>query len=176
MFPLNNSPANAPFNANFFPQHVMLLTVAENMIPMGYWTVLSKEPFRFLICMQVGNYTLQLLRQYQEAAVHFMPWSERERVVRAGYISGRDQNKAQALGFTLRPATKLQHTKLVEGAEAVYETAVLRELTELASREFVPFVLDVVATHGKKRPQQKSPILYLSHKDFATLGETWRYS
>lgn len=169
-------PSNAPFNANFFPQHVLLLTVGENMIPMGYWTVISKEPFRFLICMQVGNYTLQLLRQYREAAVHFMPWRVREKVVRAGYISGRDHNKAEALGFTLLPAAKLQHTRLVEGAEITYETILYRELTELVSREFVPFVLDVVAAHGKKRPQQKEPILYLSHKDFATLGERWRYS
>ncbi len=174
MQPSANS-SNAPFNANFFPQHVLLLTVGENMIPMGYWTVISKDPFRFLICMQVGNHSLHLLRQYQEAAVHFMPWSDRERVVRAGYISGRDKNKAKELGFNLLPASKLKHTRLVEGAEITYETTLFRELTELASREFVPFVLDVVATHGKKRPQQKSPIIYLSHKDFATLGERWRY-
>ncbi len=146
--------ANAPFNAGFFPQHVALVTIGENMLPMGYWTVVSKDPFRFLICMQVGNHSLQLLRKLGEAAVHFMPWRERDRVVRAGHISGRDGNKAEQLGFSLRPATKLQHTFLVEGAEAIYETAVFREMTELASREFVPFVLDVVATSP---PAQRSP-------------------
>ena len=58
---------SAPFDAKFFPQHVMMLTVGENMMPMGYWTVISKEPFRFLICMQLGNYTLDLLREYQRS-------------------------------------------------------------------------------------------------------------
>lgn len=94
MFP---GPAikTAPFDAHFFPQHLALLTVGENMMPMGYWTAISKDPFRFLICMGVGNYSLTLLKKYREAALHFMPWSERERVVRAGYLSGRDTNKAE---------------------------------------------------------------------------------
>ena len=166
--------SNAPFNARFFPQHVLLLTVHENMIPMGYWTVVSKEPFRFLICMQLGNHSLGLLRQYREAALHFMPWEMREQVVRAGYLSGREGDKAARLNFTLKPAEKLTQTKLVEGADAVYETVVHSELEGLSS-EFALFVLDVVAAQGSLRPQQRQPIIYLSHKDFATLGETWRY-
>jgi flavin reductase (DIM6/NTAB) family NADH-FMN oxidoreductase RutF len=73
-------------------------------MPMGYWTVISKDPFRFLICMQVGNHSLTLLKKYKEAALHFMPWSERQRVVDAGQISGRDVDKAAKLGFDLYPA------------------------------------------------------------------------
>ena len=57
---------------------------------MGYWTVISKESFRFLICMQLGNYTLDLLREYRDATIQFMPWSDCERVVKAGHLSGRD--------------------------------------------------------------------------------------
>ena len=52
------------------------------MMPLGYWTVVSKDPFRFLISMGVGNHTLKLLKEYQEAALHFMSWSDREQVVR----------------------------------------------------------------------------------------------
>jgi len=37
----STSPAEL-FNTKFFPQHVTLVTVADNMIPMGYWTVISK--------------------------------------------------------------------------------------------------------------------------------------
>jgi len=172
--PINSSQPSAPFNARFFPQHVLLLSVAENMMPMGYWTVISKEPFRFLICMQLGNYTLELLREYRETAVHFMPWSERERVAKAGHISGRDGSKAPRLGFDLLPAQKLVHTKLVEGADLVYECLVLQELEGL-SHEFALFVLDVIATSGDIDPLRRNPILYLSQKDFATLGEKYRY-
>jgi flavin reductase (DIM6/NTAB) family NADH-FMN oxidoreductase RutF len=164
----------APFDAKFFPQHVILLTVGENMMPMGYWTVISKEPFRFLICMQLGNFTLNLLREHREAAIHFMPWSDRERVVKAGHLSGRDGPKASRLGFELIPAQKLQHTKLVNGADVAYETVVLQELEGL-SHEFALFVLDVVATSGNTSPLRRDPILYLSQKDFATLGENYKY-
>ncbi len=169
------SPAEtAPFNANFFPQHVLLLTVGENMMPMGYWTVISKEPFRFLICMQLGNYTLDLIREYREAAIHFISWSDRERVAKAGHISGRDGSKATQLGYNLIPAKKLTHTKLVEGADVSYETVVFQELEGL-SHEFALFVLDVVATSGSLSPLRRDPILYLSQKDFATLGEKYKY-
>jgi flavin reductase (DIM6/NTAB) family NADH-FMN oxidoreductase RutF len=168
------SQTSAPFNANFFPQHVMLLTVGENMMPMGYWTVISKEPFRFLICMQLGNYTLDLLREIQEAAIQFMPWSDRERVVKAGHLSGRDGPKAPRLGYDLIPAAKLQHTMIVDGADVTYETVVLKELEGL-SHEFALFVLDVVAASGNLSPLRRDPIFYLSQKDFATMGEKYKY-
>ncbi|HET6444085.1 MAG TPA: flavin reductase family protein [candidate division Zixibacteria bacterium] len=166
-----SNPDTAPFADKFFPLHLLLLTVGENMMPMGYWTLVSKDPFRFLISMGVGNHSLPLIRKHREVALHFMPWRDREKVVRAGWVSGRDVNKAEYLGFSLRPAEKLVHTQLVEGADTIFETVVHSELEGL-SREFAPFVLDVVAVHGKIH---KDPILFLSRKDFATLGDEWKY-
>jgi len=124
--------------------------------------------------MGVGNHSLLLLKKYKEAALHFMPWSEREKVVRAGYLSGRDVNKAQVLGFNLVPADELQHTKLVEGADYVFETAVYREMLNV-SREFTPFMLDVVKVHGSPNLAGREPILFMSEDYFATLGERWEY-
>ena len=169
-----SSPSENLFNTEFFPQHVMLVSVAENMMPMGYWTVISKEPFRFLICMQMGNFTFDLLKKYREAVLHFFPWSDRQKIIKAGNISGRHENKAEKLGFDLLPADKLEHTKVVAGADSYYETVVLQELEGL-SREFGLFVLDVVSAQGHVLPQKRDPILFLSGKDFATLGEKWRY-
>ncbi len=164
----------ATFNARYFPLHLALLSVGENMMPIGNWTVISKEPFRFLIAMGVGNHSLTLIKKFKEAALHFMPWSERERVVRAGHISGRNVNKADELSFNLLPAEKLEHTRLIEGAESIYEMKIHMELFNL-SHEFVPFVMNVVATHGTIKPADHQPILYLSLEDFATLGERWEY-
>ena len=164
----------APYNTRYFPQHVALLTVGENMMPIGHWTVISKNPFRFLIAMELGNHSLVLLKKYKEAALHYMPWSERQRLARAGYTSGRDVNKAEKLGYKLLDADKLEHTKLVEGADCIFETIVNQELKKL-SREFAIFVLDVVATHGTLLPTERVPILYLSDKDFTTVGENWKY-
>lgn len=165
----------ADFNANFFPQQILLLAIGDNVMPMGYWMVVSKDPFRFLICLEVSNYSLELIREKKEAALHFMPWNERERVVRAGYLSGRDIDKNEVLGFERIPAEKLEHTQLVAGAECIYETVVNQELEGL-SGEFSMFVLDVVAAHGKTAPRKRSPIMYLSLKDFATLGERWKFT
>jgi flavin reductase (DIM6/NTAB) family NADH-FMN oxidoreductase RutF len=167
------TPNTAPFNTKFFPQHITLLSTGDNMMPMGYWTVISKEPFRFLICMQLGNYSLGLLRKNKEAALHFFPWADRARVVKAGHISGRDGSKAERIGFNLRPAEKLSTTKLVEGFDSAYETVVYKELVGL-SAEFAIFVLDVVVTHGVIKPVKREPITFLSLKDFATLGEKWK--
>jgi len=143
-------------------------------MPMGYSTVISKDPFRFLLCMQVGSHSLTLLRKYKEAGLHFMPWSDRPRVVDAGEISGRDVDKATQLGFNLYPAQALEHTKLVQGADAAYELIVNHELMRL-SREFAIFVMDVVATHGEVKPSDREPILSMSLDDFATLGERWEH-
>ncbi|MDX1613180.1 MAG: flavin reductase [Candidatus Promineifilaceae bacterium] len=171
MQPLIHSET-APFAAKYFPLHLALLSVGENVMPMGFWTVISKEPFRFIIAMGVGNYSLGLLREHGEAALHFMPWDERERVVRAGWLSGRDVNKAERLGLKLTAAEKLDQTRLVEGADTVFEMVVLQELDGL-SREYVPFVMDVVAVHGQSH---REPILFMNRKDYATLGERWRFS
>lgn len=173
MLPSDTKPT-APYAAKYFPLHIGLLSVGENVMPIGNWTVISKNPFRFLIALEAGNHSLVLLKKYKEATLHFMPWCEREWVIRAGYLSGRDVNKAQELGFELEPAEKLKHTRLVKGADQVFEMVVLQELKGL-SREFVPFVMDVVAVHGEMSMVDRQPILFLSNKDFATLGEGWRY-
>jgi len=164
---------SAAFNTKFFPQHLALLSTGENFMPMGYWTVISKNPFRFLICMQLGNFSLELIRRNKEAALHFFPWKHRQKVVKAGYISGRDINKAEELGFELDPAQELVHTKLVGGYDSAYETVVNQEIGGL-SREFAIFVLDVVAIYGKVSPFRREPILFLSLKKFATMGERWK--
>jgi hypothetical protein len=51
---------------------------------------------------------------------------------------------------------------------------VFKELDGL-SWEFAIYVFDIIATHGKYRPVDRQPILFLSLKDFATLSETWKY-
>jgi hypothetical protein len=63
---------SVPYNTPYFPLHLAFLTVGENMMPIAHWMVISKEPFRFLIAMQLGNHSLTLIRNHQEAAIHFM--------------------------------------------------------------------------------------------------------
>lgn len=170
-----SGPPNAAFEAKYFPLHLALLSVGDNMFPIGNWTVISKDPFRFLLAIGVGNHSLSLIKKYKEAALHFMPWQERQRVVRAGHLSGRNVNKAATLGFRLTDARALKHTRLVEGADCIFELTLHMELMANLSREFALLVMNVAAVHGELRPDQRQPILYLSQEDFATLGERWTY-
>jgi flavin reductase (DIM6/NTAB) family NADH-FMN oxidoreductase RutF len=173
MQPAKQDPS-VPFDTSFFPVHVVLLSAGENLMPLGYWTVLSKNPFRFLISMGAGNHTLTLMKKHKEAALNFMPWSERDRIVRAGFLSGRDTDKAQVLGLELLPAAALKHTRIVKGADAVFETVVHMELMNL-SREFSPFVLNVVHVHKAPNHLDHKPILFFGEEDFATTGERWKF-
>jgi flavin reductase (DIM6/NTAB) family NADH-FMN oxidoreductase RutF len=163
------------YYSGFYPMHLALLTVTSNLMPMAWWTPVSKEPFRLLIAMDRKNHTLSLLREHREAVLNLLPWTERERVVRAGYLTGRKVKKAERLGFHLTPAQQLKHTGVMEGMiYAAFELVVVSELQEPAG-DHVPFVCDVVHVHRRRRPALGAPILFLGYRDFATLGERWRF-
>ena len=162
------------YYSGFYPMHLALLTVASNLMPMAWWTPISKEPFRLLIAMDRKNHTLSLLREHREAVLNFLPWTERERVVRAGYLTGRKVRKTERLGFHLTPAQVLKHTGVVEGIGAAFELVVVAEIEE-PTGDHVPFICDVVHVHRRRRPALGEPILFLGYRDFATLGERWRF-
>jgi len=123
----------------------------------------------------LGNHTLKLLREHNEAALHFFPWHAREWVVRAGYISGRDVNKAQRLKVNLLAAEKLKTTRLVEGYDNAYECRVLTELKGI-SADHAQFVLEVVAAHENVPAEKREPILFFSQQNFINLrGERWTF-
>jgi len=161
----------APYRAFFYPMHLALLCVGENFMPLAWWTPVSKKPFRFLFAMDRENHTLTLLRELGEAALAFLPWEARGWVVRSGYLSGRKVRKAERLGVALRPARKLEHTQVPEGALAVYELKV----SELPLEgDHALFLGEVVHVEGSQEAKER-PILFLGFRDFATLGERWRY-
>lgn len=163
------------YSTGCFPLHLAVLSCGNNFHPLGYWTVVSKEPFRFLISEGVGNHTLKLLRELNEAALHFFPWSAREWVVRAGYISARDCDKSERLNVNLLPAEKLQHTKLVGGFENAYECTVFQEIKDI-SADHVQFVLHVIASHENVPAEKRDPILFFSQKNFTNLkGDQWKF-
>jgi flavin reductase (DIM6/NTAB) family NADH-FMN oxidoreductase RutF len=167
--------SNVSYSSGCFPLHLALLSCGANFHPLGYWTVVGKEPFRFLISVGLGNHTLKLLREHNEAALHFFPWHAREWVVRAGYISGRDVNKAQRLKVNLLAAEKLNTTRLVEGYDNAYECRVLTELKGI-SADHAQFVLEVVAAHENVPAEKREPILFFSQQNFINLrGERWTF-
>lgn len=167
--------SNVPYSTGCFPLHLALLSCGENFHPLGYWTVVGKEPFRFLISVGLGNYTLKLLREKNEAVLHFFPWSAREWVVRAGYVSGRDVNKARRFNLNLVEAEKLKATKLVDGYENAYECVVLSELKGV-SVDHAQFVLEVVAAHENVPAEMRDPILFFTQKNFINLhGGQWTF-
>jgi flavin reductase (DIM6/NTAB) family NADH-FMN oxidoreductase RutF len=154
--------------------HLGLLSVAGNVMPIAWWTPISKEPFRFLLAIDRKNHSLELLRQHREAVLHFFPFEQRERVIRAGYSSGRRVNKTARLGFRVRPAEKVRDTVVIEDAEAAFELANALEIEEPAG-DHVPFIFDVAHVHRLRRPATGQPLLFLGYRDYATLGDRARF-
>ncbi|MFN3179227.1 MAG: flavin reductase family protein [Thermus sp.] len=163
--------AEAPYRAYFYPMRLALLSVGENFMPLAWWTPVSKRPFRLFFAIDRENHTLTLLRELGEAALSFLPWEERAWVVRAGYLSGRRVRKAERLGVTLRKTRSLGHTWVPEKALAVYEMRVTEWPLE---GDHALFLGDVVHVEGSPRAKER-PILFLGFRDYATLGETWRF-
>ena len=164
----------ANYYSGFYPMHLGVLSVAANFFPVAWWTPISKQPFRFLIAVDRINHSLALLREHREAALHFFPYADRERVVRAGYLTGRRTNKAVRLGWDLLPSVCLRTTRLLAGAAATFELVVRDEL-DAADGDHAPFVFDVVHVHRGTRPATGAPLLFLGYRNFATLGDRWRF-
>lgn len=160
------------YRSFFYPMRLALLSVGRNFMPMAWWTPVSKEPFRLLLAVDRKNHTLSLLRSLGEAALSFLPWEERAWVVRAGYLTGRRVDKAKALGVALRPARVLEATWVPEGALGVLELRA-REVLEDAG-DHALFLGEVVHAEGGGEAKAR-PILFLGYRDFATLGERWRF-
>jgi len=161
----------ARYQAHFYPMRLALLAVGENFMPMAWWTPVSKAPFRFLLAVDRKNHTLSLLRELGEGALCFLPWEARAWVVRAGYLSGRRVRKADRLRVPLRPARALARTLVPEEALAVFELKVAEWPTD---GDHALFLGDVVHAEGSPEAKRR-PILFLGFRDFATLGETWRF-
>jgi hypothetical protein len=98
------------------------------------------------------------------------PWTECERVVRAGYLTGRRGGKAERLGLRLRPARRLKHTEVVEEAYVAFELVIVPKFEE-PTDDHVSSVCDVGHVHQQRQPATGGPILCLDLRDFATLGE-----
>lgn len=173
---MSTPPSGDRYYSGFYPMHLALLSVAGNVLPVAWWTPVSKDPFRFLIAIDRKNHSLELLRRCGEAALHFFPWGERERVIRAGYTSGRKRDKASRLGFAMEPAACLAETRVVRGADSIFELRVRREVDDGDDAgDHAPFLFDVVHVHRRTRPAMGAPLLFLGWRDFATLGERWRF-
>jgi flavin reductase (DIM6/NTAB) family NADH-FMN oxidoreductase RutF len=159
------------YRSLFYPMQLALLAVGENFFPMAWWTPVSKRPFRLLLAVDRKNYSLELLRKLGEAALCFLPWEERAWVVRAGYLTGRKGSKAARLGVELRPARKLEHTRVPAKALAVFELKTQEWPTD---GDHALFLGEVVHAEGSPEARRR-PILFLGLRNFATLGETWRF-
>lgn len=173
---MSEAPAagNDRYSSAFYPMHLGLLSVATNVMPIAWWTPISKEPFRFLLAIDRKNHSLHLIREHREAVLHFLPFERRESVVRAGYLTGRRTRKIDRLGFPTRPAATLRDTVVIEGADAAFELALASEV-EHPLGDHVPFVFDVTHVHRLRRPATGRPLLFLGYRDFATLGDRGRF-
>lgn len=161
---------DARYRSGFYPMGLGLLCVAQNFMPIAWWSPMSRSPFRFVLAIERRNYTCELLQRCGEAALCFLPWRERRWVVEAGFCSGRRHDKAEKFGVKMRPSHHLQTTVVPVAARAVFEMQVHEWSTD---GDHALFRGEVV--HAEEvRAQRTDAILFLGGQRFASLGEGWR--
>ena len=144
---------------------------------MGLTAILEGRPlFRYLTPVEnlmAAGHRLppKALKEGMEEVFARFPRLYERRHEQAGYLSGGRVDKALRLGVPLRPACCLDHTLVPEGALAVYEMRVSEWPWD---GDHALFMGEVVHVEGSAEAKER-PILFLGFRDFATLGERWRF-
>jgi len=165
-----NAAGAAAYRSGFYPMQLAVLAVADNFMPIAWWTPISRNPFKFLLAVERTNYSYTLLQQQPEAALCCLPWSERKWVAEAGHLSGRTCRKADALGVPMGPACCLANTWIPLAARAVFEMTLQEVLPEEGDHAL--FVGRVM--HAEQRGSRKDAILFLGFDRLASIGTSWR--
>jgi len=165
-----NAAGAAAYRSGFYPMQLAVLAVADNFMPIAWWTPISRNPFKFLFAVERKNYSYTLVQHQREAALCCLPWSERKWVAEAGHVSGRTCRKAEALGLPMRRACCLANTWIPKAARAVFEMTLREVLAEEGDHAL--FVGRVV--HGEQRGSRKDAILFLGFDRLASIGISWR--
>ena len=162
------------YTSAFYPMQLAVVTVGDNPFAAAWWMPISKEPFRFAIAVDRGNHSLGLLREHGEAALNLLPFAKWKKVVRTGYASGRDGDKARLLGLKLGAAQRLRATRLALEAETSFELSLDQEV-DTGDADHALFLFSVLAVHGERRPREREPILFLGGHDLAPVGPRVRH-
>ncbi|MDD2906870.1 MAG: flavin reductase family protein, partial [Sulfurimonas sp.] len=133
-----------------------LLSCADNIMPLSWHMPLSKEPFRYAICVRDENYSHDLLHINQHFALNFLDYSYMSAYDTTGAIHGKGVDKFTLAKLTRKKAEKIR-TTLIEESYMIYECKVI-DILNYGDHDV--FVADVVCIHNKNSIEV-APTLFL---------------
>jgi len=87
------------------PRPTVLLTCMENIMPLSWHMPISKEPFRYAICVRDENYSYELLHKHKEFALNFLDYSYVYAYHRTGETHGQNRDKFKESRLSKKDAT-----------------------------------------------------------------------
>ncbi|MDD5484312.1 MAG: flavin reductase family protein [Kiritimatiellae bacterium] len=134
-----------------YPEQIVLVTTAvpgggANIMAVGWTAIASEEPCMFMLGIDDGAYTYQLIRKTKEFVVAFPNEKMRREVLFAGTRHGQHCDKIAASGLRLQKAGKVR-APLLADAVANFECKLVR----VYRPGDCPLVVgEVVAAHENK--------------------------
>jgi flavin reductase (DIM6/NTAB) family NADH-FMN oxidoreductase RutF len=134
-----------------YPEAISLVIVRDrkgkfNPIPLGWVTMVSREPPMVAISVGLTRYSLEEIRHRREFVLAFPPSTMGKEILYYGTTSGRDVDKLAETPIRTQPATQIDGV-ILSDAVANFECLVVSELT---TGDHVLFVADVVASHANE--------------------------
>ena len=91
----------------FFPQTVVFIGVAENIMPAAWHTPISAQPPLYGVLISPKRYTFNLLEKENGFTVNFLEHDQALVSAKTGSISGKDIAKLEKLGIDYSRADKV---------------------------------------------------------------------
>lgn len=153
---------------NAFPGFpVVLVTTRDNIITVALVHRFSYNPFMLGVGISHRRYSYQLIREEKEFVVNIPTSDHLEQVRLCGKLSGRNEDKFEATGFTKIPG-KMVESSMIEECPISIECKVVHQMI-LEERTW--FIGDVVAVHAED-DYDASRALMCDRGSYLLIGES----
>jgi len=149
-----------------------------NAMAASWHTHLSLDPPLYGVSISPKRYTNQLIREYREFGVNFLPFKLSEKIWLTGTVSGREVNKFSEFELTIHKAKRIK-APLISESIAALECKVVNEITVGDHIFYVGEIVycwvqdDVIkSSRGLLDPVKAKQAYYLGEGVFLTLDPT----
>ena len=145
------------------PRLTALMTCQNNIMPLSWHMPVSKDPFRYAVCVRDENYSYDLLHQHREFGLNFLDYSYVDACRKTGELHGRGVDKFKESGLTPKKAMGISST-LIEESYMIYECSII-DIVNHGDHDI--FIADVNTILNKK-DIDPSPTLFLGKGAYKT--------
>jgi flavin reductase (DIM6/NTAB) family NADH-FMN oxidoreductase RutF len=139
-----------------------------NIMTMGWHMVMEFSPSLIGCYVWTENHSFGLIRKSKECVINIPTVDMADIVVGIGNSSGRDIDKFQTFGLTMRKAKKVSAPLIAE----CHANLECRLVDTSLIRKYSLFVFEVVKAHAVARPKYPRTIHYRGDGQFMVAGKS----